>query len=58
MGVPKKLKNPLKVNVEKFTFSNIEAWKPTTLLQTNLFKKDLSRILIKVLVIFYNFLEL
>ena len=27
------MKNPWKVNVGKFTFSN--AWKPTTLLQTN-----------------------
>ena len=51
----KQLKNPSKVNVEKLTFSNIEAWKSTTLLQTNSFKKDLLRILIKFLVISGNF---
>ena len=36
---------------ENFTFSNIEAWKPTNLLQTNSFKKDLPRILI-ILIVF------
>ena len=48
----------MKVNVEKFTFNSIEAWKSTTLLQTNFFQKDLPRILIKFLVISYNFWEL
>ena len=43
-----------KVNVEKFTYSNIEAWKPTTLLQTNSFKQDLLRVLTKFLVTSYN----
>ena len=37
-----------------FNFNNVEASKPTTLLQKNSFKKDLLRILIKFLVISYN----
>ena len=41
------MKNPWKTNEEKFTFSNTEAWKPATLLETKSFRKDLRQILIK-----------
>ena len=44
-------KNPWKINEERFTFSNTEAWKPTTLLQTSSFTMDLPRILFQVLII-------
>ena len=47
-------KNPRKRNDEKFTFTNIEAWTPTTLLQANSLKNDLPRCLIKFLVASYN----
>ena len=50
--------SPRKVNVGKFNFSSIEDWKCSTLLQTNSFKRDLPRILIKFLITFYNFWEL
>ena len=49
------LKNPLQVNIEKFTFGNIEDWQPTTLLQAHSIKKDLPGVLITFLVISYNF---
>ena len=44
MALPKQSKNPGKVNVEKFNFSNIETLKRTTFLQMSSFKKDLRRI--------------
>ena len=46
---------PWKVHVNKSYFINIEAWKFSTLLQKNSFKRGIPSILIRFLVVSYHF---
>ena len=57
IGVLKQLTKSWKIIVEKFTFSNTEAWKPVTSLQKNSFIRDYPRILIRFLGISYNLIS-
>ena len=53
VDVPKRLKKFSKNKRREVHFGNTETRKPSTLLQTSSFKKDLPRILVKFLDIFY-----
>ena len=55
ISIPKQLTKFWKINVEKFTFTRTEGWKPETSLQTNLFIRHVPRILIRFLVSPNNF---